>query len=321
MTNLDLFDVSKLEGFLSTEFFKDANYRVGSGFAADINDCNTYVKYTCGAMGIGLPDELATLYEGSDKWQGKQGNVQLDIKRIGLIPAGETKATVINLLSDEGCAGAGKVKRAGTCTPKMENGGQKGGTSLDDLAVNDAYKNNPSEMTDLSNDDTLVKAPASGMPSTTDTSVTVARVAGKLSTLTAVGKEALNALGIAGSIVGAAFVILDFINHNWVGGAIGAVGLAAGIVAGVLVTGPLGWIVGGAIAALFASKSSMGLIALFEADVSLQSCQACSRINIHLPKRPTCKVSYNGRCLAMLHTLVMVRIMPMLPSSLPLLLL
>ena len=44
------------------------------------------------------------------------------------------------------------------------------------------------------------------------------------------------------------------IAHNWVGGAIGAVGLAAGIAAGALVAGSLGWIIGGAITALFGSK-------------------------------------------------------------------
>ena len=69
-------------------------------------------------------------------------------------------------------------------------------------------------------------------------------------------KEALHALGIAGTVVGASFVILDFIDHNLVGGVFGAVGLAAGIAAGALVAGPLGWIIGGAITALFGSKFS-----------------------------------------------------------------
>ena len=177
----------------------------------------------------------------------------MDIKQIGYIPAGDTKPTVINLLSDDGCEGGSKVKRE-ACTLKFENEGEKGpGTFYDELAANPKYENTPSEMTDLSDDDTLIKVPAGGMPTSTDTSVTMARVAGELNTLTAIGKEALNALGIAGAIVGAAFVILDFIDHNWVGGAIGAVGLAAGIATGALVAGPLGWIIGGAIAALFAS--------------------------------------------------------------------
>ena len=85
---------------------------------------------------------------------------------------------------------------------------------------------------------------AGGMPTDVETESTMARVGSDLKTLTAIGKEALNALGIAGTVVGASFVILDFIDHTWVGGAIGAVGLAAGIAAGALVAGPLGWIIG-----------------------------------------------------------------------------
>ena len=78
------------------------------------------------------------------------------------------------------------------------------------------------------------------MPTDVETEYTMARVGSDLKTLTAIGKEALNALGIAGTVIGASFVILDFIDHNWVGGAIGAVGFAAGIAAGALVAGPLG---------------------------------------------------------------------------------
>ncbi len=134
--------------------------------------------------------------------------------------------------------------------------GEKGpGTFYDELALYDEYNNIPSDMTDLSNDDTLVETPAGGIPTDVETESTMARVGNDLKTITAIGKEALN-VGIAGTIVGASFVILDFIDHNWVGGAIGAVGLAAGIAAGALVAGPLGWIIGGAITALFESKLS-----------------------------------------------------------------
>lgn len=57
-------------------------------------------------------------------------------------------------------------------------------------------------MTDLSDDDTLVKAPAGGMPTDVETESTMARVGSDLKTLTAIGKEALNALSIAGTVVG-----------------------------------------------------------------------------------------------------------------------
>lgn len=86
--------------------------------------------------------------------------------------------------------------------------------------------------------------------------VGLAKADGALKTFTMVGKEALGALGVAGTVVGAAFVILDFVGHNWVSGAIGGIGLVAGTAAGMAISGPIGWVVGGAIMALFASKLS-----------------------------------------------------------------
>ena len=88
-----------------------------------------------------------------------------------------------------------------------------------------------------------------------DVKVSIVRNAGALTRYVAIGKEVLAGLGVAATVAGAVFVILDFVEGNWVGGAIGAVGLAAGLAAGFALSGPLGWIVGGAIAALFASKS------------------------------------------------------------------
>ncbi|KAL2042087.1 hypothetical protein N7G274_005275 [Stereocaulon virgatum] len=89
-----------------------------------------------------------------------------------------------------------------------------------------------------------------------------AKADGALKTFTMVGKEALGALGVAGTVVGAAFVILDFVGHSWVGGAIGGIGLIAGTAAGIAISGPIGWVVGGAIMALFASKLSFVIIGM-----------------------------------------------------------
>ena len=139
----------------------------------------------------------------------------------------------------------------------MDNKGEKSsGIFYDELALYNEYKNISFDMIDLSDNDTLIKTSAGGRLIDVETKSTMARVGSDLKTLTAIGKEALSALGIAGIIVGASFVILDFIDHNWVGGAIGAVGLAADIAAGALIAGPLGWIIGGAITAFFGSKLS-----------------------------------------------------------------
>ena len=256
MTNDDLFDFSKMEGFLTSVFFDDANYRVGETFALDINDCNTYVRRLVAGMNMELPKRLSTILEGSDRWQGVQLRLNVDIKYVAYLSNGNPKPQVIELQSEEGCEGGSKMKRRACSLTLSDEGGKGPGTFFDELALYDEYNNIPSDMTDLSDDDTLVETPPGGIPTDVETESTMVRVGNDLKTITAIGKEALNVLGIAGTMVGASFVILDFIDHNWVGAAIGAVGLAAGIAAVALVAGPLGWIIGGAITALFESKLS-----------------------------------------------------------------
>ena len=53
--------------------------------------------------------------------------------------------------------------------------------------------------------------------------VALARVNGALSTVTLVSRTAAEAAGIVGAALGAVFIVLDFANGNWIGGAIGAV--------------------------------------------------------------------------------------------------
>lgn len=57
-------------------------------------------------------------------------------------------------------------------------------------------------------------------------SLGIASVAGKLQMIKTVGQNILKAAGPIGDIVGVAFVILDFVNGDWVGGAFGLAGLA-----------------------------------------------------------------------------------------------
>ena len=76
---------------------------------------------------------------------------------------------------------------------------------------------------------------ASGEPAgddvTTEQSISVASVAGKLQMVKTISQNILKAAGPVSDIVGVAFVILDFVSGNWVGGAFGLAGLA---VAGAL---------------------------------------------------------------------------------------
>ncbi|KAL8847515.1 MAG: hypothetical protein Q9221_007443 [Calogaya cf. arnoldii] len=84
------------------------------------------------------------------------------------------------------------------------------------------------------------------------TDMVFARVNKVKTTIKLVSQDVAVAAGVAGRALGAAFVILDLVHGEWVGGAFGAVGLALGVVTGFTVAGPVGWIVGGPISALFA---------------------------------------------------------------------
>lgn len=55
------------------------------------------------------------------------------------------------------------------------------------------------------------------------TDIALARVSGALSTVTLISSTAAEAAGLAAAAVGVAFIVLDFANGNWLGGAIGAI--------------------------------------------------------------------------------------------------
>jgi len=93
---------------------------------------------------------------------------------------------------------------------------------------------------------------STSLEDTGTTELAMMRVNNVLSTLTLVGKEAASAAGAAGVALCAAFVILDFVDGNWIGGGFGAAGLALGVFATAAVGGPIGWLVGGLVIALFA---------------------------------------------------------------------
>lgn len=101
------------------------------------------------------------------------------------------------------------------CSLTLNNKGEKGlGTFYDELALYNEYKNILSDITDLSDNDILIKTPAGGILIDVETEYTIVRVGSNLKTLTAIGKEALNALGIIGIVIKASFIILDFIDYN-----------------------------------------------------------------------------------------------------------
>lgn len=140
-----------------------------------------------------------------------------------------------------------KAKRAGVCpAPSSGDGKPKKGAGGD---VDMSKITGTNEVSA----DTKVQTTVFGTDSNPRSSVL--KVNGELKSITTIGKDAFVALGVVGDLVGAAFVILDFVDHNWVGGAIGLAGLVAGAAVVAAVFGLVGWVVGGVVAAFFASKA------------------------------------------------------------------
>lgn len=81
---------------------------------------------------------------------------------------------------------------------------------------------------------------------------TLSRIAGTATAINVIAKSTVAATGLAGVALGASIIILDFIHGKWVGGSFGLLGLGVGLAIGLLDAGPIGWIVGGIVAAFFA---------------------------------------------------------------------
>ena len=70
--------------------------------------------------------------------------------------------------------------------------------------------------------------------------------------ITAVAMVAYDIAKSLGESLGPLLITLDLIDGNWVGAGMGIIGTVLGAVASMAVAGPIGWIIGGAIAAFFA---------------------------------------------------------------------
>ena len=156
-----------------------------------------------------------------------------------------------------------KAKRAGSRVPTItpvegENFGERDQSIL---AIDPVASDLPKRSLDLDPQGDLAENP---LPKVTSLSVTdiaskgtLARSGGILTSFTTVGKSVLNDLKIAAEkLSGPAYIILEFINREWKGAAIGIANAAAAIAAGFAASGPVGWAIDIAINVLFLSMSS-----------------------------------------------------------------
>ena len=268
-TNKDFMDPETGKGLVADAWAQDHVYRAGPANAGNINTCNTFLQRLIeGKLGGRLTPRAHEFYDGSRVWteEVSRESISRDVQDVRLETVSANGLNIEKKFVLNAVCGNGKSKRGEACNAKVSAVDDKPPTKVDELsqrnelAVDPIASSLPESELALGNEHELTdKAPPTDAFSTRDkeTQISLARAGGTLTSFTAVSKEALGALGIAGTVAGAVFVIIDFVDHNWVGGAIGAVELAAGIAAGFALSGPLGWVVGGAIAVLFASTLSL----------------------------------------------------------------
>ncbi|KAL9602195.1 MAG: hypothetical protein Q9179_002621 [Wetmoreana sp. 5 TL-2023] len=331
LTNREFMDPETGKGLVANAWVEDPNYRNGIKNKGNINTCNTFLRRLVeGQLGGQISPEADMFFKKAEKWteQFNDYGTSQDVRLLRLETATDVpgEKTYKNYDLVAVCLNTGgppgKQKRAGACEAKVSAAdGDKPPSKTDksaqknELAIHPLASTMPESELALEQDgDFTDKAPSTDIVRKTAAKISLTRAGGSLTSFTTVGRDVLQVLGIAGTIVGAAFVILDFVEHHWVGGAIGAVGLAAGIAAGTAVSGPLGWIVGGAVAALFAILPGLfddthqpadrtdvqGIIQwkLF-GDKDHTGNEQCQKGTADVPGNPDCQALYGAGTLSM----------------------
>jgi len=237
LSNKNFLDSSTGKGIVKDALYEDAIYRVGPGHMGNLNTCHTLVERILRRLNIPLARETGRYFDSFDRYGVTMfGNVDQAMEVTQYVEGTDRATNNLKGTFDtptDHCR-KGNMKRGGACSRASQM---------------------PADVLDVTSTDTIPsRPPPASVKAGQGLKVSIVKNGGVLTRFTSIGTDAVAGLGVAATVAGAVFVILDFVDHNWVGGAIGAVGLAASLAAGFALSGPLGWVVGGAIAALFASK-------------------------------------------------------------------
>ena len=304
---------------MTDALYEDAIYRIGPNYMGNLNTCQDFVKRIVARLSLSLAAETQYWFNEFDQHGVRSyGDVSRAMEVTQYVEGVDRNTNTLKGSFDAptDLCQVGTPKRDGACSNTPIKGQEQlFAGSKNELALNEWASSLPADVLDVTSTDVI---PTQALPADVDGSdvkVSIVRNAGALTRYIAIGKEVVAGLGVAATIGGAVFVILDFVDGNWVGGAIGAVGMAAGLIAGFALSGPIGWIVGGAIAALFASKFCYVQILpshiettsnIRQADAFDKFFQVSSKVRTHQRTEQMSKVSSNGSSLATRITPVMV---------------
>lgn len=259
LTNSQFLDSVEGTGVVTDALYDDAIYRIGKKYIGRLNTCQDLLVRILRRLSIIVAAETQHWFDQFNQHGVKSyGDLSTPMEVTQYVEGADRNTNNLKGSFDTPtnlCQASSPQKRDGACSKTPIKGQEplfEG--SKNEVSLNKWASSLPADVLDVTSTDVL---PTKALPAGVDgssTKVSVVRNAGTLTRWVSIGKEALAGLGAAVTVAGALFVILDFVDHDWVGGAIGAVGLTAGLVADFALSGPTGWIVGGAIAALFASK-------------------------------------------------------------------
>ena len=266
LTNDQFLDSARGTGVVTDALYEDAIYRVGTTYIGRLNTCQDLLVRILRRLNIQIAPGTQRWFNLFNQHGARSyGDVSRAMDVTQYVEGADAQTNTLlgsfdtptDLCRDPTppVPGAALVKRDGACSNTPIKGKEAiFDGSKTEVALNKLASSLPADDLDVTSTDNLPTKDLSADVKGGTTKVSLVRNAGALTRYVAVGKDVLAGLGAVATVAGAVFVILDFVDHNWVGGAIGGVGLAAGIAAGFALSGPIGWIVGGAIAALFASK-------------------------------------------------------------------
>ena len=310
LTNDELLNPETGKGPVQDALAQDPEYRSGPDNKGHLNTCHNLIqKLVKNVLGKEVTADALKLMDKYDELSIDPKINKVSIKKnVAAVekynpgPEGDpTKPLRIKrwTASEIGCGKFRLAKRAKSCSISLASDDKAPvRPGMNELSLSSNTERLPPEALDINENSRL---PSQSIPDSLSEVDKVqkqglVRVKGVLNSFTTISRPALAALGIAGNIAGAVFVILDFVNHNWVGAAIGGVGLAAGIAAGFALSGPLGWIVGGAIAVLFACRFRPYSFKKQNLLMLEQCYLAPLMTNIRQQRKRTFKVSFNGKC-------------------------
>ena len=248
LANAQLADPKTGKGAVLDTYARSPGYTLGT------NDCNTFVKNLVEHLGLDAGPEFGDVYRRSAEWNS-QGNIHAPEIELHLERVAQWNKDMVNPVTEFTLENPASPRFHDTTDPSDPRYVPWG----EQIKVPDAmnlppspFDTTPPTLPDVEANplqssgqhdvclrglDRRCGAPQANSPKT----ISNLRMNGILSEISVITKELATAASIVGAALAPAFIILDFLNGEAVGGAFGAVGLTLGVAAS-LFEGPVGWV-------------------------------------------------------------------------------